>query len=179
NKNQSVAYENKLIPVMSQITVTKEIVDKDGHYVNSGAGEEFVFKITNNDPHSITYGQSIYVSLTVKKDSLGQVTASKTVGVPYGENYVVTEEKHMRYQQRVTNQTNVAKTISGQDHVTLQNYKVKDGYFSSVSTKVNTVNEYGDGSGFPLKNDRNHNSQNTLQKIVAWLGSDNKENGDE
>ncbi len=179
DRNQSVAYENKLIPVMSQITVTKEIVYKDVNYVNSGAGEEFIFKITNNDPHSISYGQSIYVSLTVEKDSSGQVTASKTVGVPYGENYVVTEEKHMRYQQRVTNQTNVAKTISGQDHVTLQNYKVKDGYFSDVSTKVNTVNEDGQGSGFPLKNDRKYNSQNALQKVVAWLGSDNKENGDE
>lgn len=167
-KNQTVAYTNKLMPVMSSITVKKEIVDKDGNKITdkSADGETFIFKISNEDPSSVGNGENFYVALEIKNGA-----AEKTLDVPYGVNYVVTEEDHLRYKIFGAEEC-IVKTISDQNTATIQNYKTGGGYFSDVKVKVNTVDE----KGFPQGNS---SSRNSAAPVASLPSSSTKNNDDD
>lgn len=164
-KNQTVGFENKLKPKMSQITVRKEIADADK---KAAKGETFIFKISNGDKNSVGYGDVFYVALEIGGDG----TASKTLNVPYGTYYEVAEEEQLYYEQTSVTQNGIVKTISGEDTVTFTNKKTENKYFSDASTKVNTVDKK---TGFP-KTDSAQNRKSVLSSL-AWdpLGSKDKE----
>lgn len=169
-KNQTVGYKNRLIVNMGQITVRKEIVDKAGKPATRGAnGEIFIFKIANGDSSSVGYGGTFYVSLEIKDGK-----AEKTLQVPYGEKYTVTEEAHLRYKVYGSDEQ-VVKTITGQDTATIQNYKVNDSFFSDVSVKVNTV----DKNGFPDKNNSPFEHMAPKSSLPSGSVKDDDKNSEE
>ncbi|MDY5775734.1 MAG: DUF5979 domain-containing protein, partial [Lachnospiraceae bacterium] len=177
-KNHMVGYTNKVIRAEGTLKITKQLEsDTD----KSKEPLTFTFEIYDvtgkEEPVDYETCKKFYASVTIPANANESNVELK---VPAGK-YVVKELKTLRYDlvDKDSNPKSIEVKKDSSEEVIFVNKKVSDGYFSSVSTKVNTVNEDGQGSGFPLKNDRKYNSQNALQKVVAWLGSDNKENGDE
>ena len=130
-------------------------------------GETFIFKIKNQDPLSIGFGEVFYASLEIGNSG----EAEQTLEVPYGTNYTVTEEAHLRYKV-LGEGTHVVQTVEGFDSATIRNYKTSNEYFSDVSVKVNKVGD----KGFPVDNSNPFNTE--MPK--ALLPSDStREDGNE
>lgn len=143
--DQTVEYQNHLSAATGQITVRKEIVNQKGSLVPDEAnGETFILRIENKDPRSPGHGTVFYAALTIQNGA-----AEKTLKVPYGEAYAVTEEAHLRYRLYGTGEKTIS-TAAGQNKAVIQNCRTNGGYLSDSKTKVNTVNE----TGF-LKEDQN------------------------